>query len=87
MESVERIMLSQQRELRDYVLIVLNLLSTKAREVEVQSTKEGACMLAEVVNEVIRESGGRVIQVGGGIRYERRGGRRTIVYVRLRLRE
>ncbi len=89
MESVERIIVSPQRPLHDYVLLVLNLLGSGVEEVELQSTRENACMLADIVNEVIRESDGRVVQVGGGMGIERRrrGRRRLIVYVRLRLRE
>ena len=87
MESVERIVVSPQRPMHDYVLLVLNLLGSGVEEVELQATKENACMLADIVSGVIKESGGRVVQVGGGMEVERRrrGRRRLIVYVKLRL--
>lgn len=89
MESIERITVSPQRPAHDYVLLVLNLLNSGVGEVELQATRDNACLLADIVNEVLRESEGRVVQVGGGMGFERRrrGRKRLMVYVRLRLQE
>ncbi|GAB6148029.1 hypothetical protein [Stetteria hydrogenophila] len=83
--NARRILVTPQRSVDDYVLLVLNMLEL-GEEVELHSAKENACMLADVVNAIIRESGGRAVQAGGGICVERLWGRRrTMVYVKLRL--
>lgn len=80
--------MGDQASVEELALEVLNLLASGEEEVEVASTAERACALADVVRRVLEESGGLAEQAGGTVRYERRpGGRgRVVVTVRLRLR-
>ena len=72
-------------EAEDLALDVLNLLSS-GEEVELVSTSERACLLADVVRRVLEEAGDAVEQAGGTVRFERRPGGRGRVVVTVRLR-